>query len=242
MEPQIDQYPPIVLRDFHNALIQESVVSEFMLPEGTVSGVKNFHFDIIGKAKLREGVTIVGAQITDNKSIVGLHQFLDQGTGTDDKMIAVCGTVAYYLASGTWTSKRTGLTTDKKARFTNFVDLVFMVNGADAMNSWNGAAAGSFGTTNCVDAPAASFIDNFRTRVWAANTAANPSRLYYSSVADVSGGILWTGDDSGYIDISPGDGEDITAIKKFSQFLLVFKNNYTYRVYSKNDTEPDPYI
>lgn len=237
-----DPFQPVALRDFHNGLVQESVVSEFMLPEGTVSKVKNLNFDVIGAAKVRDGVTIIGAQIVDNKTIVGLHQFLDQGAGTDDKLIAVCNTVAYYWSGSAWTSKRTGLTADSKARFTNFVDLVFMVNGVDAMNSWDGAAANSFGTTNCVSAPAARFIDNFRTRVWAANSSTYPSRLWYSSVADVSGGIVWTGDDSGYIDISPGDGEDITGIQKFSQFMLVFKRNYTYRVYSKNDTEPDPYI
>lgn len=236
-----DVFQPIAIRDFHNGLIQESVVSQFMLPEGTVSDVKNMHFDTIGSAKVREGVTQIGNALGAG-NILGLHQFLDEGAGTDDKLIAVHGTAAYYLSTNTWTSKRTGLTTGKKARFTNFVDLVFMVNGTDAMNSWNGAAAGSFGTTNCVDAPAASYIENFRTRLWTACTTTNPSRIWYSSVADLSGVILWTGDDSGYIDISPGDGEGITGLQKFSQFLLVFKNNYTYRVYSKNDTEPDPYI
>lgn len=241
MNPQDNPYQPISLRTFHNGLIQESVVDEFMLPEGTVSTVKNLNFDTIGAAKVRPGITTLGNDMGSN-TIVGLHQFLDEGAGSDDRLIAVHGTVAYYLNGATWTNKRTGLTANAKARFTNFVDSVFMVNGNDAMNSWDGGSATSFGTTNCVAAPAARFIDNFRTRLWAANTAANPSRLWYSSVADLSGGILWSGDDYGYIDISPGDGEDITGIQKFSQFLLVFKKNYTYRVYSKNDTEPDPYI
>ena len=220
----------------------EDVVSESLLPETAVNWAVNVHFDKIGAAKVRDGITIVGSQLVDNSSILGLHQFLDTGTGTNDRLIAAITTTWKALVSGVWTDKRTGLTTGKKARFTNFVDLVFGVNGTDAMNSWDGGA-GNFGTTNCTSAPAAAFIDNFRSRVWAAKTSANPSRLYYSSVADASYAIAWTGSvGEGYIDIAPGDGEDITGVKKFGSYLYVFKNSNVYRIFSINQTEPDPQI
>ncbi len=238
-----NQPQPISLRNIgSNGVIMPGVIDEALMPSGAVSDVLNMHFDKIGAATLRKGVTIKGSQISATDNILGIHQFLDEGAGTDNQLIVVVDTVAYYLSGSTWTSHRTGLTADKKARFTNFIDSVFMVNGVDAMNTWDGATANAFSTTNAVSAPAASFIDNFRSRVWAANTAANPSRVTYSSVAASDGTVLWTGSDSSFIDISPGDGEDIAGVMKFARALYVFKNNFTYRIYSINETEPDPQI
>ena len=240
--PQNNQTEPIVIRDIGSkGIIMEGVVDEFFMPSGAVNWTINGHFDRIGAFTVRNGLTIIGAQIVDNYTIKGLHQFLDTGSGSNDRLISVANTVAYALVSGTWTSKRTGLTANSKTRFTNFVDLVFMVNGVDAMNSWDGGA-GNFGTTNCTSAPAASYIDNFRSRVWAGKVTANPSRLYYSSVADASGVILWTGTDSGYIDVAPGDGEDLTGVKKFARAIYAFKNSAVYRIFSINESEPDPQI
>lgn len=240
--PPNNQQTPISIRAIgSNGVILDSSLDEFLMPTGAVSWAINCHFDQIGAVTTRDGVTILGAQLVDNSSILGLHQFTDTGSGTNDKLIAAITTKWMALVSGTWTDKRTGLTTGSKAHFTNFVDLVFGVNGVDAMNSYDGGA-GNFGTTNCTSAPAATFIDNFRTRVWAARTTANSSRVYYSSIPDASYVILWTGSDSSYIDVAPLDGEDIAGIKKFGSALHVFKNSYIYRIYSINQTEPDPQI
>lgn len=231
--------PPVVIRQLGtNGVITEDVVDEFMLPAGAVSWARNGHFDKIGSFTVREGITALGAQISDNHAIKALHQFLDTGSGTNDRLIAVANTTAYALVSGTWTAKRTSLTADTKARFTNFVDLTFMVNGTEAMASWDGGA-GNFSTTNVTSAPSATYIDNFRSRVWAAKTTANPSRVFYSSVASVAGAITWD-TTLQIIDIAPGDGEDISAIKKFSTTLYVFKPSTVYRIFSINQTEPDP--
>ena len=238
-----DPLAPIVIRNIGSSgIILEDIVDESLMPVGAVNWAINMHFDRIGGATVRNGYTILEEQVADTYSCLGLHQFLDTGTGTNDRLISVFNTVAYALVSGTWTSKRTGLTANSKARFTNFVDLVFMVNAVDAMQSWDGGA-GNFSTTNVTSAPAAAYIENFRTRVWAARTSANPSRLHYSSIADASGAIAWTGSvGEGYIDVAPGDGEDITAIKKFDGTLFVSKPSTMYRVFSINETEPDARI
>lgn len=231
---------PVSIRNIGTSgVIMDNVVDEILMPTGAVSWVINLHFDRIGSASTRNGVTIIGTQLVNDHAIVGLHQFLDSGTGTNDRLIAAVDTTWKALVSGTWTNKRTGLTADAKARFTNFVDLVFGVNGKEAMQSWDGGA-GNFSTTNVTSAPTAYYIDNFRTRVWAGRTDANPSRVYYSSVADASGAISWTSDDSGFIDISPSDGEDLTGIKKYSGALYCFKPSAVYRIFSINESEPDP--
>jgi hypothetical protein len=242
MEPkQTNLTPPISIRNLGSSgVIMEDVVDEFLTPAGAVNWAINCHFDRIGSATVRQGLTILGAQIADTYTIKGLHQFLDTGAGASDRLLAVANTIVYALIAGTWTSKRTSLTANSKSRFTNFVDLVFMVNGAEAMESWDGGG-GNFSTTNVSGAPAAKFIDNFRSRVWAAATTALPSRLYYSSVADASGAITWN-TSTQYIDIAPGDGEDLTGIKKFATALYAFKPNTVYRIFSINQTEPDPVI
>lgn len=234
---------PIIKRTFSNGVVDEAIVDEYVAPQGTVSLAINMHFDKLGVIKTRPGTTRLGdAQIVDNKTVKGLFQFLDEGTGTDNRLIAVVGTVAYYLSGTTWTSKRTGLTTDKKSRFTSFLDTVWMVNNTEATAIWTGASGDSFITTgNALSAPIGKFIENFKNRVFIANNNTNPSRLTYSSIP-TAGVVLWTGSDSSFIDISPGDGEDITAIKRFSKILWVFKENFMYPVYSINETEPDPRI
>lgn len=232
---------PISIRQLGTSgVIMDGVVDEVLMPTGAVSWSLNMHFDKIGAATVRPGLTLLGSQIVDNFAIKALHQFLDTGSGTNDRLIAVANTVVYALVSGTWTSKRTGLTASTKARFTNFVDLVFMVNGLEAMQSWDGGA-GNFSTTNVTSAPVAKYIDNFRSRVWAAATTSLPSRLYYSTVADGSGNITWD-TATQYIDVAPGDGEDLTGIKKFATALYAFKPSTVYRIFSVNETEPDPQI
>jgi len=223
-----------------NGVIMENVIDESLMPAGAVNWAINCHFDRIGAVTTRDGITLLGAQVSSGNNIVGMFQFLDTGTGTDDRLIVVAGTVAYALVSGTWTSKRTTLTANKKARFTNFIDYVFMVNGAEAMQSWDGGA-GNFSTNNVTNAPATKYIDNFRSRVWAVATVANPSRLFYSSVAAAGGTITWD-TTNWYIDIAPGDGEDISGIQRFSGEEYIFKPNSVYRIFSINQTEPDAQI
>lgn len=220
----------------------DGVVDEFVVPTGTLALAINWHFDRIGALTTRKGYAIVGAQISAGNAVLGLHQFLDEGSGTNDQLIAVVNTVAYYLSAGTWTSKRTSLTAGSKARFVNYLDFVWMVNGTEATAVWDGAAANSFVTTgNAASAPTGKYIEVFRNRVWIAGNTTNPSRVTYSSLPS-AGVVLWTGSDTGTIDVVPNDGGDITAIKKFARALYVFKPDFMYRIYSINETEPDPQI
>lgn len=221
-------------------LMTEGAVSESQMPLDAVTESLNFKFNKIGAARLRDGTTLLGNQISAGTNILGLYEFRDSGAGTNNQIIAVNGTVVYYLSSGTWTSKRTGLTSGSKARFTTFLDSVWMVNGTEATAIWSGATGDSFVTTgNASSAPTGKFIERFRNRVWISGNTTYPDRLYYSSLPDSSLVITWAGD---YVDISPADGENITGKIRTKSALLVFKNNHIYRVYSVTETEADPKI
>lgn len=228
-------------------LLTPSAVSKTLMPLEAVQESLNFDFDVIGCVRTRKGLTRLGNQIAAGTNIVGLYEFRDSGSGSNSQIIAVNGTVAYYLSGSTWTSKRTSLTSGAKARFTTFLDYVFMVNGNEATAIWDGAAGNSFVTTgNAASAPVGQFVENFRSRVWIAGNSTYPDRLYYSSLpsAVATPVITWDTTVTGgqWFDISPSDGENITALKRSKSTLLVFKQNHIYRVASINETEPDPKI
>lgn len=229
----------IQLRDHTNGIIHEDVVDDFRSPENSVNEAINLHFDQMGAVKLRPGVTLLGDQIASGTDILGLHQFLDEGTGTNDQLIAVNGTIAYYNKAGTWTQTRGGLSSGKKARFTNFIDRVMMVNGTNTPLSWNGNPNDSWINTNLGGAPIGHFIENFRSRVWIIGTDSKPSRAEYSTVESSVGVITWDSNEQ-FIDLS--DGEDFTGIKRSPRALLMFKPSHIYRIFGINETDPDPQI
>ena len=241
------QLEPLTFKNLQDGLISEGAIAEDIYPNTAVSEAINLHFDKIGCATLRKGTTLLGDTGVLSGNILGLYEFRDSGSGTNNQIIAVNGTVAYYLSGSTWTSKRTGLTSGSKARFSTYLDYVFMVNGTEATAIWDGNPSNSFVTTgNASGAPAGKYIENFRSRMWISGNTTYPDRLYYSSLPSsvTTPVITWdtdvaTGD---WIDISPSDGDNTTGLKRSKNFLLVFKKDHIYRVASISETEPDPTI
>lgn len=234
---------PVDRKDLSSGLITLGAVSEQNLPETAVRESLNFNFDPIGAAQLRKGITRLGNALPG--TILGLYQYVDTVnlSAPHSQFLAVSGTACYYLNGNSFTAIRSSLTNGQKARFTTFLNQVFMVNGADQTAWWDGAA-GSFSTTgNAASAPVGSFVENFKLRVyiWNAN-----SRLYYSSVASVTQtpGIVWNTDPNTgqWVDVSPQDGDFPTAMQRFRTTMLLFKTNHIYRLFDVGSADTDPYI
>lgn len=240
--PKLD---PVVRKSVESGLITQGAVSENRRPESSVSESINFDFDSIGSAVLRKGTTTLGSALP--AQINGLYHYIDTVNSTPrSTLLAIAGTAAYYLNGTTFTSIRTGLTTGSKARFTTFLDQVFMVNGTEATTVWDGNTAGGFVTTgNAASAPIGKYIENFRSRIWIAGNPSKPDRVYYTSIPSsvATPVVTWnTSDTTGqWIDISPSDGDVITALRRSRNNMLVFKQNRLYRVYSIAQTDPDPF-
>lgn len=233
---------PVLRKSLKSGLITTKAVAENDYPMDALLESLNFNFDVIGKMTLRAGSTLLGNALSGN--ILGLYNFRDSGAGTNNQLIVVNGTTVYYLVNGVWTAKRT-VTTGNKARFSTLLDYVFMVNGVDATAIWDGASGNNFVTTgNASGAPIGKFIENFRARMWIAGNATYPDRVYFSSLPSSVSTPIITWDTSvttgQWIDISPSDGENITALHRTKAALLVFKNNHLYRIYSILQTDPDP--
>jgi len=219
-----------------NGIVREAAVDSLLVPQNTCQFALNLNFDRIGAIQSRNGITALGSVISAGNSVLGMTNYRNNA-GTIYQLLAnINGSVHAYNGSS-WGSIRSGLTPTAKARFTNFVDYTFMVNGNgnQACQSYNGA--GSFGSTNCTNLKKGDFIDNFRSRIWIANNTTD--KLYYSDVVTTSNTITGGAD---YIQISPQDGENITGIFRHPRALIVAKQNHMYRIFSINATDPDPFI
>jgi len=102
--------------------------------------------------------------------------------------------------------------------FSQFNDLLIITQNLTPPKSYDGTTFQSL-----AGSPAEFQISHkHRGRHWGANTASNPSRLYYS----VSGNPEdWSGAGSGSIDVDIGDGDEITGIYSFQGELFIFKGS-----------------
>lgn len=223
--------PPI-----QNGVIRSSSVDDVLVPENTCQFSMNLNFDTIGAITLREGITKIGETISAGNIVLGMTNYKNNA-GTNYKLLAKVSSNVYSYNGSSWSSVRAGLGTSSKARFTNFVDYTFMVNGNSGLVCATYNGSGSFGSTNVADLPKGDCIENFRSRIWIADSSSD--KVYYSDVVNtdntISGG-------TSFIQISPQDGESITALQRHSRALLVFKQNHIYRIYSINSVDPDPMI
>lgn len=218
---------PQFYRDHSGGMVSE--LNEALGLPNIVKIGMNVDFDVeLGSAVTRDGTALVGSQLVDNNTVLGLHDFRDADASSHALLAAInaagnATSVVYKVGTGTI---RTGLTANKKMRFVSFLDAVLMLNGADAEASYDGASVittgGAFDLANIPGANLCNLGVEWLSRVYLAGDTANPDRLYYSSTP-VSGAVSWTSG-NGYIDIEPEDGAGgIKALSKVPGFLLIFK-------------------
>lgn len=205
-------------------------LNENVMPPGTVALALNGQFDIeLGSFVTRLGTLLIGSQVQDNKTCLGLHNFRDSD-GSNHALIAFFNNSGDTQSVGTkvGTGSITGLTTqtaNKKHRMLTYLDSVLIVNGTDAPASYNGATVivtgGVFDLANIPFAEPSLAIE-WLDRIYLAGDTANPDRVYYSSTPS-AGAISWVSG-NGYIDFEPEEGAGgIKGFAKVAGFLLVFK-------------------
>jgi hypothetical protein len=227
--------PQVALPTIQNGIVREAAVDQFLVPENTTEFALNLNFDKIGAIQLRKGMTALGDQLASNTPILGTANYRNNA-GTIYRQLAKVGAAVYAYNGTNWTVVRSGLNAASKARFANFIDLTYMVNGNanESLQTYNGT---TFGTSNVASLPKGDFIEQYRSRIWVADSSTD--KLYYSDVVATDNTL--TGGTS-FLQISPQDGEKITGLKRHPDALLVFKNNHIYRVATINAIDPDPKI
>jgi hypothetical protein len=215
-------------------IVREKAVDEMSASPETVELAINFHFDSIGSATTRAGLTLLGTQVASGTTL-GMENYRNNA-GTVYGLLAKVASTVYNFNGSSWVSIRTGLSATSKARYTNLLDLTYMVDGnsGSVVSTFDGS---SFGASNVASLPKGDYIENFRSRIWVADKATD--KVYYSDIVS-SAQTLSGGTD--FIQISPQDGESITGLKRHSRALLVFKQNHIYKIYSTTSADPDPAI
>lgn len=108
-----------------------------------------------------------------------------------------------------------GLNPGGECFFTTLLDSFLIFNGIDAPKKWDGTnAVADLGGSP----PRAIYIANHKNRLFAAHSGNNPSRLYFSDVLALES---WPA--LNFIDISPNDGDFITGLLPYDDYLIITK-------------------
>jgi len=193
----------------------------------------------IGSLTKDPGYVIKGSQIQDNKSVLGLYNFIQQ-PGTE-KMLATIDdatsddTQLFYSTGGAWAEITDAETAwaNKAAIYTemeSFIGYCFFVGygATDGFLPVASLTGTTFSTsTNVTSMPQAKYIKRYRDRLYIANCysgASYPYRVYFSSVP-TAGAITWTvATDFFEVDYS----DQIMGIAENWDKLVVFTEKKTY--------------
>ena len=222
-------------------VIRSAQLNDTVTPENSVQLAINMHFDQIGSVTTRLGVAQYATDLAGSVKAFGTLNI----QGGIKRLFGQVGTDVSVWNGTNWTSVRTA-TVSTKARFSQWLNKTYMVNGTDALQCSDGgnfAATASFVPTSPV-IPVGDYIQaGFDGRIWVANKADDV--IYYSDIVqfDPAGtpkySITYT--TGNFIEsFSPQDGESITGLFRVPKALLVFKENHIYRVYSADNVDPYP--
>jgi len=217
-------------------------IGDELASSNCVHFAENVRFDkILGRATVREGTSLIGAQISNGYNILGLHQFI-LSSGTKYLLSVIDGATNAQinrLESGSWVGKTAALTKNTKVRFLTYLNIVVALNGIEKFASTDGSTWVSTGTALDMDNfPLGKFAVEWHDRIYTAGVSGYPDRLYYSSIpTDLA--IDWTSDSAGYIDVEPYEGQGtITALAKVPGYVLIFKERSLKR-WNGSSTYPD---
>ncbi len=219
-------------------VIRTAQLSDTIAPEQSVQLGVNVVFDEIGAVTTRKGLTSFTTALAG--PILSLGR-LAKNASNVRRLLAQFGNTIWSWNGATWSNVRTLSSSTLKARYSQFLDLVYTVNGNATVGgttpqTFDGT---SYGTTNVSFLPAGDFIQaGFEGRVWVLDSATD--RLYYSLIV-TAGGVITTSNPCDYIEkISPQDGESFTGVHRVPRALLIFKQNHIFRVYGANSIDPYP--
>ena len=267
--------PPLQPQQIRNigvyGLIRESSVDSSLKPEGAVSESVNFHFDRIGAATVRPGLTAFGGTVDVGEGFLALFNAgsssliaATRGGGgegiTVNKVPNVAGALT-WVGTAYGGASQSGIVTEHKARFVDFAGYTLFIPVVHAGTFTSVTSSLQYGQypfnpvisggnplntdkfmdgSGATDRKSAKFGEVYKSRLYLAGDHTDRSRLFFSTVITSAGNINWS-PTIDYVDINPGDGENITGLKRFLNELLVFKPNYTYR-FRTSGLDPDPMI
>ena len=203
-------------------------------PEAMVEALNiNLHR---GGRETRGGATKVHATaITTAPRTMGLVQFRKKNGTTSIVTAMADGTIwANYT-----TLLKSGLTANKVTHFTVFEDTLYICNGADRPQTWDGTAAATSDLTNIpTDWTGTNFPKQMivhgrgvSRRLWAYGCPTDPEKIY----ASATGGDDFSDANVTTLVIETGDGYGVVALVEFGNRLIPIGRT---RAYLVDDSDP----
>lgn len=161
------------------------------------------------------------ADSIDTNPFVGLSSFENYTNENKYILAAINGAsnASWYSWAGSGNfSQISGsdiFTNNAPISFTTANNSLIGINGSE-QGDWDGTTF----TSNRADFPIGKHMKWFHNYLFVANSSSFPSRLYWSDLGDPL-----TFDTDNYVDINPGDGDEITGLGTLPDQLLVFKKN-----------------
>lgn len=186
---------------------------------------QNFDIGRDGELVKRSGIKTIATVGAGNTYIHPIGYFL---TNTYNQIIIAVGDNLYYTSDGlaftligNYPHVQHGI---------QYTDKFYLVRDNDIMLQWDGTTM-----TTITSSPSGTHCRVYKDRLFVCNSlsATNPSRVYYSSVADFST-AGWAGL-STFFDVQPGDGDICVAFAVLHDILVVFKEYSTWLLYVVTD-------
>lgn len=223
-----------------------NLISDEYIKDEEASALQNIMFVEAGNPSKRPGHTAVGTGLVNNPK--GLASFY---TTSNRYLLTIDGTSLKYLNSTTWTAiSGASFTTNSTTTFCQARGSIYIWNGVDAGRKLDSTLTLTAPTTTV----SAAFGIYYNGRQIVAGTSTNPSRLYISNASaaddftvatggtvpqpdnatDAPGASTFAGTpgntEANVLDISKDDGDRITALSKFNDLLIVFKERSVWSV------------
>ncbi len=219
-------------------MIRSAQLNDTVTPESSVQLALNMNFDRVGAWQTRPGAATLYA--SRNGSITSFGALNIQG-GVK-RLYSQVGTDISVWTGSAWSSVRT-CTTTNKARYSQWLNRLYMVNGVDALQCSSGSTfTAEAGFVPATVMPIGDFIQaGFDGRLWVASKSSDA--LYFSDIVQFTPPSTYTitYTATNFIStLSSQDGESITGLFRVPRALLVFKQNHIYRVYNSANIDPYP--
>lgn len=253
-----DNYQVLTNRNFSGGLNLRDKAD--VVKQSEAIDLLNVDFTDIGAVRQRDGyLEFTSSELTNR--VDSMSPYYTSG-GTRQLLVG-CGTRLEALnTSGGVVASATGLTGGPYT-FARFAapgsELAFAANGSDTLRQWNGSAWSA--PTGTVNGSASSSLPKGAAVCVTPNTnrlvvtaygtgttsgpagaasSSNPSRVHFSNIQDP---FTWELDGSSgrgrnYVDLTPGDGEQVMAAVTFRDKVIVFKES-KYFVFEGEGTNAD---
>lgn len=191
-------------------------IDPFSIQDNFATDMKNMTSANYPVLSTRTGFSVIGATLAAR--ILGL------GAWKQTELQAISNGTWYSNVAGTWTSRKTGLSTSANWSFTNYkgsfsgIELIG-ANGVDAVQVYDGTTV-----TNLTNAPAGgNYVEQFAERVW----CVVGNDLHGCGLGNATVWNVFNGDDADpYVKtIETPKGETINGIKAGNNHLTIFFPN-----------------